>query len=92
MDVALDLLEPLHPISCRALQLERFNFALFLIFLQCARNSHRRLKVRQHACECDCVFHRQLRTRADAEMRGMRGVADEADGLLLKPVETTNAD
>ena len=34
VDVALDLLEPFHPIARGALQFQRFDFALVLIMLQ----------------------------------------------------------
>ena len=35
--------------------------------------------MREHARERDGVFHRELGSRADAEVRGVRGVADQHD-------------
>ena len=74
--VARDVLEPLHAIARRALQLERFELALFLVALQRAADV---AAARDLATQRDCILHCELRARADGEVRGVRGIADQHD-------------
>jgi hypothetical protein len=74
--IARDVLEPLHAIARRALQLERFELALFLVALQRAADV---AAARDLATQRNCIFHRELRARADGEVRGVRGIADQHD-------------
>ena len=76
MRVARDVLEPLHAIARGALQFERFELALLLIALQRAAHV---AAARDLAAQRNRIFHRELRTRADREVRGVRGVADQYD-------------
>ena len=88
MDIALDLLEPLHAIARRALQLERFNLAVFLVKLQGIGNiafvTGHRLGQRHR------VFHGQFCARADTEVSGVCSIADEND-IFVMPLFTQYA-
>src|ERR1700722_1113179 len=88
MHVPLDVLEPLHPIPGGTLQLERLDLALFLILSQRGRDVSGSL--RQHSSQCHRVFHRQLGTGPDAEVRRMLCVADQDDVLVI-PALAQNA-
>ena len=79
--VAVDVLEPLHPISGGALQLERFGLALALVLSQRRHDVSGALA--QYPRERHRILHGQLGTRPDAEVRGVRGIADEDDVAMV---------
>src|ERR1700722_15122744 len=75
-----DILEPLHSIASRALQLERFQTPLRLIRLQPCLDI---VRTRYAGHERHRVFHRQLGAGADPEMRRVRRIAYEHDILMM---------
>ena len=74
MRVARDVLEPFHAVAGRALQLERLEVALLLIALETRAHIQGSGRMRH---ERDRILHGELGARADAEMRGMRRIADQ---------------
>ena len=78
-DVALDVLEPLHRVAGGILQPERLGHPLLLILVE---RLGQRLRAGQHARQRDGVLHGELGARADREMRGVRGVADEDEPVV----------
>ena len=81
MHVPVDVLEPLHAIARRALELERLDLALLLIARE--RAADVAAMAEQHARERERVLHRELGPGADAEVRRMCGVADQDDVLVV---------
>jgi hypothetical protein len=81
MDVALDLLKPLHTIARGTLQLQGFDLAVFLIELQGFGDVA--FVTGHHISQRHSVFHGQFRARADAEMGGVRSIADQNDVFVM---------
>src|SRR5580692_2461549 len=80
--VTLDLLEPLHAIAGRALELEGLDLAHILVPLE--RRRHVVLRdlpsvLGEHPGQRDGILHGELRARADAEVCCMCGVTDQHD-------------
>ena len=86
-DVALHVLEPLHRIARGILQAERLDHPLVLVALQCAGHV---IRFGDPPRQRDRVFHRELRSGSDGEVRRMRRVADEHD-VVVKPAGILHA-
>ncbi len=87
MRVTRDVFEPLHAIARGALQFQRFELALLLVALQPATHITAACDL---AAQCNRILHRELRARADREVRGVRGVADQND-VAREPAATQHA-
>ena len=79
-DVAGDVLEPLHPVASCAPELERLETSLRLIGLEPPADLG---CVGHPANQRDRVFHRKLGSGADREVRGMRGIPDQDDVVMV---------
>ena len=88
IDVVIDFLEPGHAIARRALQLKRLDFAFRLVASEAGR--HITICAVQHLDQGRGVFHRQLGTGTDGEMRGVRGVTQQHD-IFLEPALAEHA-
>jgi hypothetical protein len=77
-DVAVDVLEPLGRIARRVLDLQHLDAAQLLVVLQRGRQVAGMLADR--ARELDRVLEGELGSRADREVRRVRGVAHQDDG------------
>jgi hypothetical protein len=75
-DVAGGVLEPLEARLGRLLRLQHLDVARVLVGRQHARDVARAVRA-ERIEERDGVFHRELRARADREVRGVRGVAEQ---------------
>ena len=87
MQIALDILEPLHRISRRRLQAQHFGAAGILVF--CERRLHGRLAV-QIVRHDDRALHGELGAGADGEMRRGGGVAHQHD-VSVRPLLAQHA-
>ena len=87
VEVALDLLEPLHRVARGRLQAQHVEPPLVLVLRE--GGLHGRLGV-QVVGERDGAVERQPRARADREMRGRRGVAHQHD-VAVGPVLAEHA-
>ena len=87
MRVAGNVLEPLHAVARGALQLERFEVALRPVALETGADvlGGGHLRDQRHR-----IFHGELRARADAEVRGVRRIADE-DEIAVVPALAQHA-
>src|SRR5665213_850263 len=74
LHVLIHLLEPLHAVSRSALKLECLHFTLRLVADE--RLPYSALAVEEHARERERILHRELGAGADAEVCGMRRVAN----------------
>ena len=85
MEVAVQRLEPFGRVARAVLELEHFEAALRLIFVERGfRDSPSALEAPslhavEHLGQLDRVFERELGAAADREMRGVRGVAEQDD-------------
>jgi hypothetical protein len=78
--ITRDVLEPLHAIARRALQLEGLQRSFVVVVLE--PGLHVR-DTRHMFHERYGIFHRELGARADAEMRRVRRVADQHDVAVM---------
>ena len=82
VDVATHVLEPLHRVPRGVLEPKRLRHALVLVALE-RRGAPRDIVLVHGARQRDRVLERQLRPGPDREMRGVRGIANEHDVLVI---------
>src|SRR3546814_2505154 len=72
------MLEPFGRVARRILEFHHFELALFLIFLERGVEAGQvDVRAIQDLGELDRILERELGARADREMRGMRGIAEQ---------------
>ena len=82
VEIAVERLEPFGRIARRVLQLEHLERAFGLILVE--RLRQRQVAAVEHVGELDRIFERKLGPRADREMGGVRGVAEQ-DQFVVRP-------
>ena len=86
-DVALDVLEPLHGIARGVLEAQRLRDALAFIARECGAHV---VRAGEGACKCNRVFHGQLCSRTNGEVRRVCGVAHEHH-VVVEPMGVAHA-
>ena len=81
-EIAVQRLEPFGRVARAVLKLEHFERAFGLILLE--RLCQRQVGAVEHFGQLDRILQRELGARADREMRGVRGVAEQ-DQFVVRP-------